>query len=125
MGQQMSQPITIAELVEELGVNTATIRRYQKAGMPVFKGKSKAEGNRYDADACAAWMKANGKTGDIGRQPAEISEEMKREQLRKVKAQADKYEQELKTARMEFDIASGKLLKKKTWNKAGFSESSL
>jgi phage terminase Nu1 subunit (DNA packaging protein) len=103
--------VGIKELAEELGVSESTIKEYKKLGMP-HSAKGKGIATKYDVDACAAWMKANNKTGDIGRAPGEISEEMKRQQLRKTIAQADKYEQELKTAKMEFDIASSKLLKK-------------
>lgn len=117
----MIRELSIKELCEALDIHDTTARKYIRSGMPCDqKGRS----YRFDADECASWMREKKLTGKVGRVPQEVSEELKKAQLRKLNAMADRYELELAKAKdkvvdkaeaerknvEKFNIIRGKLL---------------
>jgi predicted component of type VI protein secretion system len=57
-------------------------------------------------------MADNNLTGEMGKPMGEMSIELKREMLRKIKAQVNKYEQEIRTMRLEFETRISGLVSK-------------
>jgi len=84
---------TTEEVAELLDVDRATILRWSGEGLPHDKPQKKQAGNRYDVAEVAAWMKANNRTGEVGR-PADSDSALVGHKTRKEKALADRYERE-------------------------------
>jgi hypothetical protein len=88
----------VFEVAGALDVNVETVRRYCREGAPHNR-----EGTKYLCDVAEfqAWMKANNKTGEQGRQPQADSPDIEAARLRKENALAAKYELQVAKERGE------------------------
>jgi phage terminase Nu1 subunit (DNA packaging protein) len=79
------------EIADILDLSIPTIKRYCRDGMPHDTGTTK-QGNRFDEAECAAWIKANNKTGKPGRQSEPVTDDIRALKARKELALCIKYE---------------------------------
>lgn len=88
--------MTLLEIAGELELHETAVRRYIREGCPA----SKRKGMWYLArEEVAAWMAEQNRSGKVGRPTQSVSEEIKAEQLRVLRARADKAEMELEESR--------------------------
>jgi len=88
---------TTEQIAEQLDVDRATILRWCAEGLPHSKPSKHREGNRYDLAEAAAWMQANGRSGEVGR-PPEKDEQLLSLQIKKLQAVVEKVQRENKVA---------------------------
>jgi excisionase family DNA binding protein len=62
----VSRLLNKEEVAREFGVHRRTIEAWQKQGLPAHK---KGNAYRFDPERVRVWMKANARTGEVGRPP--------------------------------------------------------
>lgn len=85
---------TTQEIADLFDVSTSTLSKWIKRGCPVDLAATRKQSHKFDAAEVAAWMKSNGVTGDMGRPPEPLSDELKELKIRKELALVLRYERE-------------------------------
>ncbi len=83
-----SRTVPLPTCAEEIDVTPDTLQRYTQEGCPCNRG-GRGKPNQYDPAEVMAWMKANGKTGKVGRP---VDESLNDARLRKESAMAENWE---------------------------------
>ncbi len=86
----MPRKLNARECADELGLSVELVRDYMMRGCPHTKG-GRGRPNKLDADEVAAWMKAEGLTGNPGR-PTEESPDIEAAKLREINLRCRKHE---------------------------------
>ena len=82
---------SFSDVCEELDLSERTLREYLAAGAPSTK-QGPGKPSLLDSTEIAAWMAANGKTGERGRPPEKLSPTLEEARLRKEAAMAENWE---------------------------------
>jgi phage terminase Nu1 subunit (DNA packaging protein) len=90
----MKRTRTTQEIADLWDVDNSTVHNWVKSGCPCDKPTNRKASYRFDEGEVAAWCKANGKTGKLGRPVEADSDELKALKIRKEAALVARYERE-------------------------------
>jgi phage terminase Nu1 subunit (DNA packaging protein) len=85
---------TTQEIADLWTVDNSTVHNWVKSGCPCDKPTNRKASYRFDEAEVAAWCKASGKTGKLGRPVDADSDDLKALKIRKEAALVARYERE-------------------------------